>query len=412
MVEKKPHVVIIGGGFGGLNAAMSLRGAPVQITLIDRSNHHLFQPLLYQVATAGLTAPDIAAPIRKILRGQDNVTVLMGTVDTIHTDQKMVCFAGTELHYDHLIVAVGAVNHWFGHDEWAEHAPGLKTIDDALDIRRRILLAFEAAERETDPTVRTEWLTFAVVGGGPTGVELAGSIIEVATHALARDFRTFDPRSTKVVLLEGGDRILPTFPEDLSGKAAAQLEALGVEIRTNTRVTDITAEGVSIGNELLRARTVLWGAGVRASPLLAELGVAMDRGGRVLVEPDLSIPGHPEVTVVGDAAALKQGEKWVPGVAPAAMQGGRHVAANIRRVLNGKPPRPFRYADKGALATIGRKAAVADFGRLRFSGFFAWILWMLVHVLFLIGFRNKAAVMMEWALAYLTHQRSARVILR
>jgi NADH dehydrogenase len=412
MAEYRPHVVIIGGGFGGLNAALALRNAPVRITLIDRNNHHLFQPLLYQVATAGLAAPDIAAPIRKILRGQDNVTVLMGEVETIDTAQRSVQFAGTELDYDHLVVAVGVVNHWFGNDDWAAHAPGLKTIDDALDIRRRILLAFESAERESDPSRRAEWLTFAVVGGGPTGVELAGSIIEVATHALARDFRTFDPRSARVVLVEGGDRILPAFPEDLSAKASIQLASLGVEVRTDTRVTNITAEGVHLGETLLRARTVVWGAGVRASPILGALGVPLDRSGRVLVEPDLSIPGHPEVTVIGDAAALQQGDAWVPGVAPAAMQGGKHVARNIRRALKQQPPEPFRYADKGSLATIGRRAAVADFGRLRFSGFVAWLLWMLVHVLFLIGFRNKAAVMMEWAWAYLTYQRSARVILR
>jgi NADH dehydrogenase len=412
MAEYRPHVVIIGGGFGGLNAALALRNAPVRITLIDRNNHHLFQPLLYQVATAGLAAPDIAAPIRKILRGQDNVTVLMGEVETIDTVQRSVQFAGTELDYDHLVVAVGVVNHWFGNDDWAAHAPGLKTIDDALDIRRRILLAFESAERESDPSRRAEWLTFAVVGGGPTGVELAGSIIEVATHALARDFRTFDPRSARVVLVEGGDRILPAFPEDLSAKASIQLASLGVEVRTDTRVTNITAEGVHLGETLLRARTVVWGAGVRASPILGALGVPLDRSGRVLVEPDLSIPGHPEVTVIGDAAALQQGDAWVPGVAPAAMQGGKHVARNIRRALKQQPPEPFRYADKGSLATIGRRAAVADFGRLRFSGFVAWLLWMLVHVLFLIGFRNKAAVMMEWAWAYLTYQRSARVILR
>lgn len=411
-MAERPHVVIIGGGFGGLNAALSLRGAPVQITLIDRSNHHLFQPLLYQVATAGLSAPDIAAPIRRILRGQDNVTVLMGEVDDIDTAKKTVCFAGSEVPYDHLIVAVGAVNHWFGHDAWAEHAPGLKTIDDALDIRRRILLAFESAERAGDPEEQSQWLTFAVVGGGPTGVELAGSIIEVATHALARDFRNFDTRRTKVVLIEGGDRILPAFPEDLSQKAREQLAGLGVEIRTGSRVTDITAEGVRLGNELIAARTVLWGAGVKASPLLAALDAPLDRGGRVLVEADLSIPGHPEVTVIGDAAALRQGERWIPGVAPAATQGGKHVAGNIRRSLAGEPPLPFRYTDKGSLATIGRKAAVADFGRLKFSGLFAWLLWMGVHVLFLIGFRNKAAVMMEWAWAYLTYQRSARVILR
>jgi NADH dehydrogenase len=391
-MAERPHVVIIGGGFGGLNAALALRDAPVSVTLIDRSNHHLFQPLLYQVATAGLAAPDIAAPIRRILRGQANTRVLMGTVDDISTADRTVCFAGSELHYDHLIVAVGAVTHWFGHDDWARHAPGLKTIDDALDIRRRILLAFEAAEREADPAIRAEWLTFVVV--------------------LARDFRAFDPRSTRVVLLEGGPRILPTFPEALSDKAQQQLAALGVTVRTDTKVTDITAEGVTLGNERIAARTVLWGAGVKASPLLAALGVPLDRGGRVLVEPDLSIPDHPEVTVIGDAAALRQGEGWVPGVAPAATQGGQHVAANIRRGLSGQPPLPFRYVDKGSLATIGRKSAVADFGRLRFSGLFAWVLWMGVHVLFLIGFRNKAAVMMEWAWAWLTYQRSARVILR
>lgn len=417
MDDVQPHVVIIGGGFGGLRAAHGLRDAPVRITLLDRRNHHLFQPLLYQVATAGLSAPNIAAPIRQILRRQKNITVLLGEVRAIHPQARLIDLDnGGDLHYDYLIVAVGAVNHWFGQDRWAQHAPGLKDLDDALEIRRRILGAFEAAERESDPVAQGAWLTFIIIGGGPTGVELAGSVVDIAFHTVRRDYRRFDPTRTRVLLLEGADRLLSTYPPDLSVRAADQLRALGVEIRAGAKVVDITAEGVTLaGGEFLAAHTVLWAAGVKASPLLESLGTPLDRGGRAIVQPDLSLPHHPEVFVIGDAAAVAQGPGVppVPGVAPAALQMGDHVAEVVQARVRGDraAPRPFRYIDKGSMATIGRKKAVADLGpRLHFGGTFAWLLWMGIHVLFLVGFRNRFVVLLEWAWAYLTYQRSARVI--
>jgi len=408
----RPHVVIVGGGFGGLYAAQALRRAPVRVTLVDRRNHHLFQPLLYQVATAALAAPAIAAPIRHVLRRQQNLTVLLGEVTAIDPERRVLVLDREDLGYDYLIVATGATHTYFGRDEWAEHAPGLKSIEDAFEIRRRVLLAFEHAERETDVGKRRAHLTFVIVGAGPTGVELAGALREIAQRTLTRDFRNFDPRETRVVLLDAADRVLPPFPPELSAKAARLLVERGVEIRTGAKVTGIDAEGVEIeGQGRIPARTVLWAAGVKASPLGRSLGAPLDRQGRVIVADDLSVPGRPEIFVVGDLAAVRFGDGWVPGMAPGAIQEGRHAAENIARELSGRPRLPFRYKDRGMLATIGRSAAVAAAGRLRMAGFFAWVLWLFVHVLWLIGFRNRFVVMLDWTWAYVTFQRSARVIL-
>jgi NADH:ubiquinone reductase (H+-translocating) len=407
-----PHVVVVGGGFGGLWAARALRDAPVRITLVDRGNHHLFQPLLYQVATAGLSAPNIAAPLRHILRRQKNVTVLLGEVDGIAPDAKQVRLAdGRTLDFDHLLLASGATHAYFGHDDWAAHAPGLKTLDDALEIRRRILTAFERAEAEDDAAKREAWLTFAIVGGGPTGVELAGTLAEIARHTLHGEFRRADPRKARVLLLEAGPRVLASFPESLSEKARTQLQKLGVEVRTGVPVAAIDGEGVQLGEERIAARTVLWAAGVAASPLARDLDVPLDRAGRVIVQPDLSVPGHPEIFVAGDLASLQYDGKPVPGVAPAAKQMGRHVAQAIRARLQGRAPVPFRYRDFGNLATIGRMAAVVDLHGFRFSGLLAWWFWLAAHVFFLIGFRNRMVVMIDWAQAYWSYQRSARIIL-
>jgi len=407
-----PHVVVVGGGFGGLWAARALRDAPVRITLVDRGNHHLFQPLLYQVATAGLSAPNIAAPLRHILRRQKNVTVLLGEVEGIAPDAKQVRLAdGRTLDYDHLLLASGATHAYFGHDDWAAHAPGLKTLDDALEIRRRILTAFERAEAEDDAAKREAWLTFAIVGGGPTGVEMAGTLAEIARHTLHGEFRRADPRRARVLLLEAGPRVLASFPESLSEKARTQLQKLGVEVRTGIPVAAIDGEGVQLGEERIAARTVLWAAGVAASPLARDLGVPLDRAGRVIVQPDLSVPGHPEIFVAGDLASLQYAGKPVPGVAPAAKQMGRHVAQAIRARLQGRAPTPFRYRDFGNLATIGRMAAVVDLHGFRFSGLLAWWFWLAAHVFFLIGFRNRMVVMIDWAQAYWSYQRSARIIL-
>lgn len=407
-----PHVVVVGGGFGGLWAARALRDAPVRITLVDRGNHHLFQPLLYQVATAGLSAPNIAAPLRHILRKQKNVTVLLGEVDGIAPDAKQVRLAdGRTLEYDHLLLASGATHAYFGHDDWAAHAPGLKTLDDALEIRRRILTAFERAEAEDDAAKREAWLTFAIVGGGPTGVEMAGTLAEIARHTLHGEFRRADPRKARVLLLEAGPRVLASFPESLSEKARTQLQKLGVEVRTGVPVAAIDGEGVQLGEERIAARTVLWAAGVAASPLARDLGVPLDRAGRVIVQPDLSVPGHPEIFVAGDLASLQYDGKPVPGVAPAAKQMGRHVARAIRARLQGRAPASFRYRDFGNLATIGRMAAVVDLHGFRFSGLLAWWFWLAAHVFFLIGFRNRMVVMIDWAQAYWSYQRSARIIL-
>ncbi len=409
--EGRPHVVILGAGFGGLEAARALRDAPVRVTVVDRRNHHLFQPLLYQVATAGLSPAEIASPIRRILRGQANTSVVLAEALSVDVARKRVLLADDELAYDHLVVAVGATHSYFGHDEWAHLAPGLKSLEDALEIRRRALLAFEEAEREEDPDRRRAWLTFVVVGGGPTGVEMAGAFAEIARHSLAREFRRIDPRSARVILVEAGPRILPAYPPDLSDRAVRQLEALGAQVWTGSPVTGMTAEGVELGKERLASRTVVWAAGVQASPLARSLEVPLDRAGRVRISPELTLPAHPEVHVIGDVAALEQDGRPVPGVAPAAMQMGRHAARNILRALDGQTPLPFRYVDKGSLATIGRRSGVALFGRLRLWGFVAWAAWLAVHIFFLIGFRNRFVVLFTWAWAYATYQRSARLIL-
>lgn len=405
------RVIIIGGGFGGLYAAKSLARARVKITLVDRRNYHLFQPLLYQVATAALNPSDIAAPIRGVLRKQQNVSVIMGDATGIDTDRRIVTLADGALAYDILIIATGATHSYFGHPEWEESAPGLKTIEDALEIRRRVLRAFEAAERESDPARQRAWLNFVIVGGGPTGVELAGALSEIARQTMIRDFRRINPSSARVILIEGLNRVLPPYPPVLSEKAAAQLRGLGVEVMTNAIVTSITDHDVRVGETTIPTRTVLWAAGVQASPLARSLGAPLDRAGRVLVEPDLSVPGHAEVFVIGDLAAVKNADgSFVPGVAPAAIQEGTHTAKNIARMIDGQPLLPFRYHDKGSLATIGRAAGVADFGRVKLSGFIAWAAWLSVHIFFLIGFRNRLFVILQWAWAYVTFQRGVRLI--
>ena len=408
----RPHIVIVGGGFAGLYTARGLKRVDADVTLVDRHNYHLFQPLLYQVATAGLNPSDIAAPIRGILRRQKNVTVILGEARSVDLARKQVeLAAGPPLTYDYLVIATGATHSYFGHPEWERNAPGLKTIDDALEIRRRVLLAFEGAERELDPEKQKELLTFVVIGGGPTGVELAGALSEIARHTMVRDFRNIRPESARVILIEGKERVLPVYPPTLSEKARQQLVDLGVEVILDAIVTDVAEDHVRIGERVIRTRTVLWGAGVQASPLAQTLDVPLDGAGRVLVEPDLTIPGHKEVFVLGDLAAARQRDgSFVPGVAPAAIQEGQHTAENLRRAVEGQPLRPFRYRDKGSLATIGRAAAVADFGRLRFGGFVAWMAWLVIHLFFLIGFRNRLLVMTQWAWAYLTYQRGARLI--
>jgi NADH dehydrogenase len=407
-----PHVVIIGCGFGGLSAARALAGAPVNVTLIDRSNHHLFQPLLYQVATAGLSAPLIAAPIRHILRKQKNLIVLLADVTAIDcAAHKVVLEDETTIDYDYLILAPGATHSYFGRDDWEKHAPGLKTLNDAYEIRRRVLLAFERAERETRPSLREAWLTFAVVGAGPTGVELAGAMIEIARHTLSDEFRRIDSRRARIVLVEGTDRVLPNYPPDLSEKARRQLERLGVVVYTGCRVTNIDEKGLWLNEdgERLDARTIIWAAGVSASPLGKSLGAPLDRAGRVIVQPDLSVPGQPDVFVVGDLAAAKSEDKPVPGVSPAAKQMGRLAAANVLHRMRGQETATFHYRDYGSLATIGRRAAVAMVGPFKFSGLFAWLFWLFVHVYFLIGFRNRMVVFIDWAWAYFTFERYARI---
>ena len=413
MTSTLPHVVIVGGGFAGLWTARALKSAPVRITLVDRGNHHLFQPLLYQVATAGLSAPDIAAPLRQILRRQKNVVVRMATVARVDADGKCVELAdGSTIGFDHLLLASGATHAYFGNDHWAEHAPGLKTLDDALDLRRKLLLAFERAESATDPAERDAWLSFAIVGGGPTGVELAGTLAEIARHTLQGEFRNIDPARARVRLIEAGPRVLSSFPEDLSQRAREQLERLGVDVVTGKPVEEITAEGYRVGGRFVPARTVVWAAGVAASPLAQCLDVPLDRAGRICVEPDLSIPGHPDIFAAGDLASIERDDgRPVPGVAPAAKQMGRHVAKMIRARLQHGPTLPFRYRDAGNLATIGRMAAVVDLGAVRFSGIVAWWFWLLAHLFFLVGFRNRSVVLLNWSVAYWTHQRAARIIL-
>jgi NADH dehydrogenase len=407
----QPRVVIIGGGFGGLYAARGLRRAPVDVTMLDRRNHHLFQPLLYQVATAALNPSDIAAPIRSVLRSQKNATVLLAEARAIDTANKKVLLAdGDDVPYDYLIVSTGATHSYFGRDDWARYAPGLKTIEDALEIRRRVLFAYEAAEREQRPEHRKAWMTFVVVGAGPTGVELAGALAEVSRHTLARDFRHINPSEARILLLEGGPRVLPTYPPELSEKAVKQLQRLGVEVVTSAKVTAIDDGGVNVGEQRIDARTKIWAAGVMASPLARSLGAPLDRAGRVKVTPELTVPSHDEIFVIGDLAAVETDGKPVPGVAPAAMQGGSYAARAILRRLAGQKPTPFHYWDKGSLATIGRSSAVADLGRIKLSGFLAWAAWLLIHILYLIGFRNRVLVLVEWFWAYVTFQRGARLI--
>jgi NADH dehydrogenase len=434
MNDKTAHpaahrVVVVGAGFGGLSAAQALAGASVSMTVIDRKNHHTFQPLLYQVATAGLSPGEIAAPIRSILRHHKNVEVLMAEVTGFDLERRVVetllQSEPQEVPYDSLIVAAGASHAYFGHDEWQALAPGLKTVEDALEIRRRVLLAFELAEREASAGESRDPLNFVVVGGGPTGVELAGTLAEICRHSLAHDFRSIDPRRTRIHLVEGGPHVLPAYPEDLSRSALEQLERLGVEVLTSTLVTKIEPGVIYMGETRMNAAVILWAAGVAASSLGKKLGVPIDRAGRVLVDPDLSLPGHPEVFVIGDLAALNDASgKLLPGVAPVAILEGRFVAKLIRREIHreselaptsaapSKPvPRPpFHYFDKGSLATIGRAAAVAEFGRIHISGFMAWLAWLFIHILFLIGFQNRMLVFMQWAWSYFTYERGARLI--
>jgi NADH dehydrogenase len=408
----RARIVIVGCGFGGLFAAQRLRRAAVDVTVIDRTNHHLFQPLLYQVATAGLSAPSIAAPIRHVLAAQKNTTVLLADVTDIDPDARLLQLEdGSSIGFDFLILAPGATHSYFGHPEWERFAPGLKTLQDAFEIRRRILFAFEQAERETDAARRAALLRFVVVGAGATGVEMAGTMAEIARHTLHREFRRFDSRTAQIVLLEGGERVLPAYVPKLSERARRQLERLGVDVRLGSRVTQIDADGVIVDGARLAARTVIWAAGVAAAPLGAALGVPLDRAGRVIVQPDLSIPGHPEIFVVGDLAAAVSDGKPVPGISPAAKQMGRHAADNILRRLRNASPTPFRYRDYGSLATIGRKAAVADMFGIRLSGYPAWLAWLFAHVYFLIGFRNRIAVLLDWAVAYWTFERFARVVI-
>jgi len=407
------RVLIVGCGFGGLFAARALRKAPVEVTVVDRTNHHLFQPLLYQVATAGLAAPAIAEPIRRTLAKQPNATVLYGEAQRVDVAARQVILEnGEALAYDRLILATGATDSYFGHDEWRTHAPGLKTVEDAFEIRQRVLLAFEHAEREADPVKRAAWLTFVVIGAGATGVEMAGMLAEIARHTLKGEFRRFDPRNARVVLVEGMDRVLPPYTPDLSERARLQLERMGVTVWLGRKVTGIDAQGVQLGGDRLEAKTVVWCAGVAASPLGATLGTPLARGGRVIVEPDLSVPGHPEIQVVGDLAFLPEHEPPVPGVAPAAKQMGRHAARNVIAALAGRPTQAFRYRDYGQLATIGKSSAVAMFGKVHIWGWLAWIAWLTAHIYFLIGFRNRLVVLIDWAWAYWTFERTARVVNR
>jgi NADH dehydrogenase len=428
-----PHVVIVGGGFGGLYAARVLADQPVRVTLVDRQNYHLFQPLLYQVATAALNPSDIAYPIRHALRLQRNTDVILAEVRGIDTGGRRVLLDDGAVDYDYLLLATGATHSYFNHPEWAKFAPGLKGIEDAIEIRRRMLLAYEAAEREPDEARRAALMTFVIVGGGPTGVELAGAFAEIARQALVGDFRHIDPATARVLLLEHAARVLPPYDEGLSERARSQLLGLGAEVHTGALVTAIDAHGVSYEvrdgtnasprTERVAARTVVWAAGVAASPVGRSLGAPLDRAGRVCVEPDLSVPGHPEIFVAGDLAATRFVERpatpktaveaptrWVPGVAPAAIQGGTHAAVNMLRRIAGKPTLPFAYLDKGSLATIGRSRGVAEFGRVKLHGYIAWLAWLLIHVYFLVGFRNRVLVVLGWAWNYATHRRGARLI--
>jgi NADH:ubiquinone reductase (H+-translocating) len=411
-IPRVPHAVVVGGGFGGLYAARALRRADVRVTVIDRRNHHLFQPLLYQVANAVLSPADIAAPIRHVLRKEKDTQVLLAeVVDVVPEERVVVLQDGRRVGYDYLILATGATHHYFGNPAWETMAPGLKTIEDATELRRRFLLAFEAAEQEPDPVAQSELLTFVVIGGGPTGAEMAGSMAEAARHTLAEQFRSIDPRSARVLLLEGGGRILPAYSEELSEKARSMLEELGVEVRTDSIVSRIDPDAVWIGEERIATGNVVWAAGVTASPLGQRLGARTDRVGRVIVEPDLSVPGLPEIFVIGDLAAARgEDGELLPGIAPVAMQQGRSAAGNIARSVRGEPRTAFRYADKGSMATLGRYRAVAHvFGR-DVAGFPAWLLWIFIHIMYLSGFRNRLVVFIQWAWSFFSWQRAARLI--
>ncbi len=410
MTNTKPHVVVVGGGFGGLTAAKALAGSPVRVTLIDRTNHHLFQPLLYQVASAGLSPAEIAAPTRSILSSQENATVLLASVRGFDLGTKRVLLVDGELPYDFLIVAAGAETNYFGHQDWERWAPGLKTLEDAIEIRRRVLLAFERAERERDPGRRNALLTFVVIGGGPTGVELAGALSELARYVLADDFRSIKPSEAKVILVEAGPRLLPSFSPGLSESAAEQLHELAVVVRTGERVSRIDEAGIVLGAERIDAATVVWAAGVQATPLARALGVPLDPQGRVVVESDVSLPHHPECFAIGDMARFVQDGEVLPGVSPVAMQQARAVARSIGCTLAGKERKSFRYVDKGSMATIGRSRAVAKAGRVEIHGFLAWLAWLVVHIWYLIGFRNRLVVLLTWAWSYFTYGRGARLI--
>jgi NADH:ubiquinone reductase (H+-translocating) len=409
----RPHVVVVGGGFGGLNAARALGRDRVRITLIDRQNYHLFQPLLYQVATAALSPGDIASPIRWILRRQENVRVLMAEAERVEADRRVLVVDAGEIAYDFLILAPGATHSYFGNDEWARHAPGLKSLDDALEIRHRVLLAFERAERENREEERRRLLTFVVVGGGPTGVEMAGALAEISRHALSREFRIIEPGTARIILLEAAPNILSMFPESLQAYGERSLKRLGVDVRKGSPVSRVESGRLKIGDEWLAAGTVLWAAGVAASPLGRTVGAEVDRAGRVAVNPDLSVPGHPEVFVVGDLAAMSGPDgKLLPGLAAVAVQQARHAARNVRRAIAGRPMEPFKYKDRGSMATIGRAAAIADLGWTRMTGWFAWLIWLFVHIMQLTGFRNRLVVLVQWAWAYMTYQRYVRLIIR
>ena len=409
-----PQVVIIGGGFAGLAAARRLRNVPCEVTIVDRHNHHVFQPLLYQVATAGLSPGDIASPIRWILRKQARLRVLLANVERIDTGAKhLVLDQDERLGYDYLIVAAGSTHSYFGHDEWSRVAPGLKTLDDALAIRRRLLLSFEEAEREPNPVYQRRLLTFVIIGGGPTGVEMAGALGEIARNVLRTEFDNVDPAIARILLIEAGPSILPAFPESLRESARIALLRLGITVRLGKAVTKVEPEAVWLGDERIDAHTIVWAAGVAAASISRDLGPNLDRAGRVIVDPDLSVPGHPGVFVAGDLASFShQTGKPLPGVAQVAKQQGWRAAANVGSLIAGRPTSPFHYYDPGNMATIGRNAAIADFGFLRVSGYLGWLLWLFVHIMFLIGFRNRISVLLQWAAAYLTYQRSVRLITR
>lgn len=408
----KPRIVVVGGGFAGLSLVRALKDSAVDILLIDRCNHHTFQPLLYQVATAGLAAPSIAAPLRHILRRQRNVTVYLGEVESIDASARFITADGRVFSYDYLVLATGTTHAYFGHEHWAPHAPGLKTLEDAFAIRARMLNAFEQAEMAEDDAARAAWLSFVIVGGGPTGVELAGTLAEIARHTLKQEFRRIDPARSRVRLIEGSPRLLAAFPPPLSAAAQRQLERLGVEVATGQPITDVDATGVRVGTEIIPARTVIWAAGVAASPLGRMTGAPLDRAGRVQVAADLSCPKHPDIFVAGDLASITGANGPVPGIAPAAKQMGRHVARTIEARLANREASAFRYRHFGLLATVGRMAAVVDLGWIRLTGLLAWWFWLLAHIYFLIGFRNRLVVLIDWATAYLTYERGARIMVR